>query len=343
MYRAGASGQETGAEGGPEGETGGATAAGATVRRGGRALAPMPKLEIHYADHAPLPLPPLHPFPAEKYAATRRLLLDDGRADVDGFHPAEPCPTALVLRAHDADYVARWTTGQATESERRASGFPWSPEMVVRSLTSVGATLGAVRSALRHGVGCSLAGGTHHAGRARASGYCVFNDLAIATYELLATEAARAVLIVDLDVHQGDGTAEILRDEARAFTFSMHGAKNFPRVKIPSSRDVPLPDGTGDDLFLSTLDAELPGLYDAFRPDFVLYQAGVDPLRNDRLGRLALSHEGLAARDRMVFESARRRGVPIASAQGGGYGKVLADTVLAHANVVRAARSVFAG
>lgn len=339
MYRAGASGQESGAKG----ETGGASAAGATVRRGGRALAPMPKLEIHYADHAPLPLPPLHPFPAEKYAATRRLLLDDGRADVDGFHPAEPCPTKLVLRAHDADYVARWTTGQATEPERRASGFPWSPEMVVRSLTSVGATLGAVRSALRHGVGCSLAGGTHHAGRARASGYCVFNDLAIATLDLLATEAARAVLIVDLDVHQGDGTAEILASDARAFTFSMHGAKNFPRVKIPSSRDVPLPDGAGDDLFLSTLDAELPGLYDEFRPDFVLYQAGVDPLRNDRLGRLALSHEGLAARDRMVFESARCRGVPIASAQGGGYGKVLADTVLAHANVVRAARSVFAG
>ena len=302
----------------------------------------MPKLEIHYADHAPLPLPPLHPFPTAKYIATRKLLQDDGCPDVDSFYPAAACPESLVLRAHDADYVARWTTGQATESERRASGFPWSPEMVVRSLTSVGATLGAVRSALRHGVGCSLAGGTHHAGRNRASGYCIFNDLAIATLELLATEAARAVLIIDLDVHQGDGTAEILMSEARAFTFSMHGAKNFPRVKIPSSRDVPLPDGAGDDVFLTTLEAELPRLYDDFRPDCVLYQAGVDPLRNDRLGRLALSHDGLSARDRMVFASARMRGVPIASAQGGGYGKILADTVLAHANVVRAARSVFA-
>jgi acetoin utilization deacetylase AcuC-like enzyme len=300
----------------------------------------MPTLEIHYADHAPLPLPPLHPFPAAKYAATRALLASDARTDCDRFVAAEPAPWDVVLLAHDADYVDRWLRGDVPESDRRASGFPWSPEMVVRSLTSVGATLGAVEAALRDGVGCSLAGGTHHAARARASGYCVFNDQAVAARLLLATGRARRVLIVDLDVHQGDGTAEIFAGDDRVFTFSMHGAKNFPRVKVPSSLDLPLPDGTDDEGFLGPLLATLPGLFDRVRPDVVLYQAGVDPLRGDRLGRLALSHDGLAARDAFVFGEARRRGVPIASSQGGGYGKMLGDTVLAHANVVRAARDV---
>lgn len=298
-------------------------------------------LEIHYADHFPMPLPEGHPFPVAKYPAVRRALEDDRRSDVDRFIPAAPASIAAISRAHDREYVARWIEGRAGPDEVRVAGFPWSDDLMLRTRASVGATLGAVNAARRWGVGCSLAGGTHHAHRDRASGYCIFNDLAIAALTVLAENDRERVLIVDLDVHQGDGTASILADEHRVFTFSMHGAKNFPRLKTTSTRDIALPDGADDAFFLARLEDELREIGERFPPTFILYQAGVDVLAGDKLGRLAIMPEGLARRDRLVFAAAKRFGAPIASVLGGGYGRDLEKTIRGHAEVVRAAREIF--
>lgn len=300
-------------------------------------------LEIHTADHVAFPLPPEHHFPAGKYAAVRAELVADARRDIDRFCPGAAVDDASIRLAHDPAYVERWLTGKLSLVEIRDSGFPWSDELMLRTRVSLGATLGAVRSAAKWGVGCSLAGGTHHAHRDRASGYCIFNDLAIAAKDILVRDPRARILIADLDVHQGDGTAAITADDDRIFTFSMHGAKNFPRIKQASTRDVALPDGTDDRLFLDRLRSELPEIRQRFDPTFILYQAGVDILAGDRLGRLALTLQGIMERDRVMFSFAKTHAIPIASVMGGGYGKDIQATIRAHANVVRAARDVFFG
>ncbi len=294
-------------------------------------------------DHYAVPVPAGHPFPARKFSAVREMLQDTGVLATGELHRAEPAPAAWIELTHDPTYVARVFAGDLDDGEQRRLGVPWSPELVLRARAAVGATVHASRAALAHGVAGVLAGGAHHAHRDRGEGYCVFNDLAIAIHVLRAEGALRRAFIVDLDVHQGNGTAAIFADDAETFTFSMHSRTNFPRVKEHSSLDVALADGCGDAEYLTTLDAHLPAALDRFAPDLILYQAGVDPLACDRFGTLALSHDGLAARDARVFAWARARRVPVAITLGGGYGRPLEESIVAHANVWRAARRAYSG
>jgi acetoin utilization deacetylase AcuC-like enzyme len=222
--------------------------------------------------------------------------------------------------------------------EQRRIGFPWSREMVERSRRSSGATLAAARAALDDGVGINLAGGTHHAFRARGEGYCVFNDSAIAALALQAQGCIRRAVILDCDVHQGNGTAAILAGDPTVFTFSIHGANNFPFDKEASDLDIELPDGTGDGEYLDALEKGVCRALSAAQPDLAIYLAGADPFEGDRLGRLALTKAGLAARDRLVFELCRGAGVPVAVTMAGGYARAVEDTVDIHFATVAAAQ-----
>ncbi len=296
-----------------------------------------------YADHHEVPLPPQHRFPMGKYRALRERLVATGVLAPAELEPGPLIARELLALAHRAPYLDACFQGTWDETAQRRLGFPWSEALLARSLSSAGGTLAAARHALTAGFGGNLSGGTHHAAADAGSGYCVFNDLAVTTLALLAEGAVRRVLIVDLDVHQGDGTAAILAAELRAFTFSMHGEKNFPFRKQHSSLDVGLPDGCGDEAYLELLDRHLGPALEASRPDLLLYQAGVDPLREDALGRLHLSHAGLRARDRRVFEAARRAGVPLALTLGGGYARPIEPTLLAHEGTWREAREVYGG
>lgn len=292
------------------------------------------------SEHAALPLPPHHPFPIDKYRGTRELLVREGTLRPDELRASPPATRAELLRVHDAAYVDAFLAGRLDPAHQKRIGFPWSEALVVRCLASVGGTVAAARHALAHGAAGHLAGGTHHAQRARGAGYCVFHDLAVAAAALLAEGAVERVLIVDLDVHHGDGTAALFADEPRVFTLSVHGAGNFPRHKPPGDLDLALPDGTGDAAYLAAVDHALDAAFARSRPDLVLYQAGVDPLHGDRFGRLSVSHAGLAARDRAVFERCRAGRVPVTWTLGGGYAKPVARTIEAHANTWRAARSI---
>lgn len=272
---------------------------------------------VHHPDYV-AELPDHHSFPMSKY----RLLLDAlaERGTALATHAPDPIPREWIEAVHAPAYVEAVLTASVDRVTERRIGFPVTPRVARRSLLSAGGTHLAARLARAHGYAANGAGGSHHALHDTGAGYCVLNDLAIAATRLLAEGDARRILIVDLDVHQGDGTAALLAHEPRAFTLSMHAEKNFPVRKQPSDRDVPLPDGMEDAAYLATLVAELPPILDAFRPDLVLYQAGVDPHRDDKLGRLALTDPGLEARDRLVMRHAARRGIPLASVLGGGYG-----------------------
>lgn len=288
-----------------------------------------------YADHFFLPLPDTHRFPMDKY----RRLRERVAAELPDIVLCEPpaATDAELLRAHDAAYVARVSRGDLTTQEVRMIGFPWSPQMIERSRRSAGATIAACRSALRDGVSVNLAGGTHHAKHASGAGYCVFNDAAVAARLLQAEHGIERVAIVDLDVHQGDGTAEILGQAEDVFTLSLHGDRNFPFSKECSHLDVSLPDGTGDEAYLAALDNALATLARRFAPQFVIYLAGADPFEGDRLGRLKLSKTGLAARDTRVFDWCRTRDLPLAIAMAGGYAENIDDIVDIHFATVTAA------
>ena len=242
-----------------------------------------------------------------------------------------------ILLVHDRDYLARVKNGVLSRTELRGLGFPWSPELVERARRSAGGTLAAARAALEQGVGVNLAGGTHHAGIARPEGFCVFNDAAIAARTLQMEQRLRHVAIIDCDVHQGNGTAEIFRDDPNTFTLSLHGAKNFPFDKPVSDLDRALPDGTGDHEYLVCLNQALTLMDERFRPELIIYLAGADPHKQDRLGRLGLSRDGLAARDLAVFDYCRNRNLPVAVAMAGGYGREIEDTVAIHLATVRLA------
>jgi len=287
-----------------------------------------------------IPLPPGHRFPAAKYALLRAELVARGTLRPDEIVPSPAAPGNALAVAHDAAYVAAMADGSIDAAAMRRIGFPWSPRVYERAAATCGGALAAARSALSDGVSGQLAGGTHHAHRDFGAGYCVFNDQAFAALTLIAEGATARIAVVDLDVHQGDGTASLLAGRTDCFVFSMHGAKNFPFRKARSSLDVELPDGCGDEEYLAALAEHLPAVF-AFRPNLILYQAGVDPLADDRLGRLSLTHAGLAARDAMVFDAAASRGVAVSIAIGGGYAAPIEASVAAYANTFDAARAAY--
>jgi len=295
----------------------------------------MPRLAT--SDHYTLALPDGHRFPIAKYGLIKEQLLWQGIADPADFYEPGLCAETDVLRVHTAAYWHRVRDLRLSPAEVRRLGLPQSAQLVRRSLSSSAGTLQSALQALPDGIGLNLAGGTHHAFADRGAGFCVLNDQAIAAAHLLAHGLARQVLIVDLDVHQGDGTAAIFRDELRVFTFSMHAGANYPLRKEPSDLDVALALGTADDEYLGRLAGTLPPLLDRVRPDFVFYQAGVDVLATDKLGKLALTPAGCRQRDALVLGLCRARRLPVAVSMGGGYSERLADIVDAHCNTFRVA------
>ncbi len=288
---------------------------------------------LFYCDHHAFPLPPGHKFPAGKYALLHAMLA------ADGFYELVPAPSAdpsTIELAHDPDYVRRFLDGTLDPRIVRRIGFPWSEGLVRRTLASVGGTLAAARQALDTGFGGNLAGGTHHAFRAEGSGFCVFNDLAVAILALRRDRDVQRAAVIDLDVHQGDGTASIFEHDRAVLTVSLHGENNFPFRKQKSDIDVGLRDGTCDAEYLSRLSEVLPEIA-AFRPEVLFYQSGVDGLGGDRLGRLQLTHQGLIERDRTVCTFAGKNGIPLAITLGGGYADPIERTAEAHANTFRTA------
>ena len=296
----------------------------------------MPR-RLFYCDHYELPLPPGHRFPASKYALLKALLAADGFYRLE---PAEPAPRALVELAHDPAYVQAFLEGTLDPAMMRRIGFPWSEQLVRRTLGSAGGTLAAARDALAAGFGGNLAGGTHHAFRAEGAGFCVFNDLAISILALRREGRIRRAAVLDLDVHQGDGTASIFSSDPDTLTVSLHGKNNFPFRKQRSKIDLEFPDGAGDEEYLAALRSILPRVVE-WRPELLLYQSGVDALAADRLGKLSLSAEGLAARDRTVFEMVARERMPVAVTLGGGYADPIERTAEAHASTFRLAAAIF--
>ncbi len=296
-------------------------------------------MKVFYSDRFVLPLPEGHRFPMVKYS---RLL--ERVAATDICAPGElRAPRAVsnkeILRSHERGYLRRVVAGTLTEKEVRRIGFPWSEKMVERSRRASGGTLGACHAALEDGFAANLAGGTHHAFADRGEGYCIFNDSAIAARAVQAGGLVERVVVVDTDVHQGNGTAAILHGDPSVFTFSIHGAKNFPFHKEVSDLDVALPDGADDSEFLDALEDGLERSLEESRAELAIYLAGADPFEDDRLGRLSVTKEGLAERDRLVLESCRERGLPVAVTMAGGYARDVEDTVDIHfQSIERAAR-----
>lgn len=268
-----------------------------------------------------------------KYGAVMAALRDDGGPLT--IHAPEPMPREWLEAAHDADYVEAVLATRVDPAVERRIGFAVTPAVTRRAVMTPGGTWRAAKLAIEHGFAANAAGGSHHALPGSGAGYCVFNDLAIAALRLLGEDDVRRILIVDCDVHQGDGTAVILAGREDVATLSLHAEKNFPARKARSTMDVALPDGTGDEAYLEALRPALATMIDRARPDLILYQAGVDVHRDDRLGRLALTDEGIAARDQHVAGTARRLGIPLASAMGGGYGKDVAAVAARHAATMR--------
>jgi acetoin utilization deacetylase AcuC-like enzyme len=275
-----------------------------------------------------------------KFGLLRDLLLRDGIIDNSQLYQPGAPPQDWLQQVHTPDYVAAYCQGSLDAKAQRRIGLPWSPNLVRRTCTAVGGTILTAKLALNQGIACNTAGGTHHAFPDRGAGFCIFNDLAIATRILLHQGLVQRVLIVDLDVHQGDGTAWIFQDDPRVFTFSMHCAVNFPRQKQTSDLDVPLPEGMEDDAYLRQLQAHLPDLLSQIRPDLVLYDAGADTHRGDRLGKLAMTNTGLYARDRYVLTTCVNGGYPVACVIGGGYDDNMDALVYRHSLLFRAATSV---
>jgi acetoin utilization deacetylase AcuC-like enzyme len=296
-------------------------------------------LHVWSSDRFEIPLPESHPFPIAKYRALRERLIAEAVVDALHVHPTELAPLEWLPLAHDRDYARRATEGALSAAEVRRMGLPWSPELVRRARGTLFGTVQAAFAALEHGVAGNLGGGTHHAYRDRGEAYCLFNDVAIAIAVLREQGRARRPFVLDLDVHQGNGTAAIFAEDPSVFTFSIHGAGNYPLHKERGSFDLELPDGTADDAYLAALDRHAPDALDRHRPDLVFYQSGVDALAEDRLGRLALTHAGLSARDARVFAWCRTRALPVVVLLGGGYGRPLEATIEAHVNVWRAARA----
>ncbi len=297
-------------------------------------------MNVYYSDHYTLPLPEGHRFPIEKYRMLRDYLLTENIIKTSDLKESPLADPETLALAHTSDYIEGMRTGSVDEQILKRLGFPWSKGLYDRSRATVGGAIAAMRDALRDGIAGNLAGGTHHSHADRGEGYCVFNDIAVATRLLKKEALAERVAIIDLDVHQGNGNSSILMQDEGVFIFSMHGEKNYPFVKVPSHLDIALPDGTEDAAFLEHLK---DGLIEVrrFEPDYIFYQMGVDPLKEDTLGKLNLTFQGLMARDELVLAFARRSGIPVSLALGGGYAKPIELSVRAYANTYRVARRIF--
>jgi acetoin utilization deacetylase AcuC-like enzyme len=293
-------------------------------------------LKLFYTDQFTIPLPQNHTFPIHKYALLRKRLLDSGVVKTENFHIPHAATREEITRVHEPQYFRRLQEGELTPKEIRPVGLPWSQEFVARARRSAGATIEACRHAMADGVAVNLGGGTHHAFADRGQGYCLLNDAAIASRALQADDMAGKILIIDCDVHQGNGTAVIFKDDPSVFTFSIHGKKNFPYVKEKSDLDIALDDETGDSAYLDALEKGLEQSLTRSHAEIAIYLAGADPYKDDRFGRLALSKKGLAERDRMVFNRCHDAGLPIAVTMAGGYARQVQDTVDIHYQTILA-------
>ena len=298
-------------------------------------------LKIAYDPIYAHPLPPGHRFPMLKYELIPAQLLHEGVIGEENiFSPAE-LDEATILLTHDAAYWQQLRDLTLPPREQRRIGFPLSAQLVEREIRIAKGTIDGCRYAFEHGIAFNVAGGTHHAGTNWGEGFCMLNDQAIAANYLLSNDLANSILIIDLDVHQGNGTAQIFENDSRVFTFSMHGDKNFPFRKERSDLDIPLPDGIGDEEYLHLLTYTLPGLIDNQQPDMIFYLAGVDILASDKLGKLSLTKEGCKERDQFVLEQCRQRQIPVQVSMGGGYSPNIKDIVEAHCNTYRVANDLY--
>ena len=292
-------------------------------------------LPIIYHEDYVAPLPPDHRFPMAKFQMLYQMLLADGVADKSQFHAPELFGPESIQLVHDDNYIQAYCNGTLDAKAQRRIGLPWSPALVNRTCTAVAGTVLTAKLALGYGLACNTAGGTHHAFPNYGSGFCIFNDLAIACRVLQKNGLVRQVLIIDLDVHQGDGTAVIFQDDSSVFTFSMHGENNFPFQKEVSDSDIGLKDGTNGEEYLNRLAIELQKLIEKVAPQFIFYQAGVDVLAQDTMGRLKLTSDDCKQRDRLVFEACKKHQIPVQVSMGGGYSKRIADIVDAHCNTFK--------
>jgi acetoin utilization deacetylase AcuC-like enzyme len=297
-------------------------------------------LRVFYSPYYYAEIGENHVFPIRKFELVRDLLLAEGTLRAEEIVEPEPASVTDILLVHTEDYVSRLIDGALTAKEIRRLGLPWSKSLVRRSFLATSGTINAAKHALEHGVGSNLAGGTHHAFPDRGEGFCVLNDVAVTIRVLQRERLAERFLIVDCDVHQGNGTAFIFQDAPEVFTFSMHGAKNYPLFKENSTLDVELPDKIGDRDYLQILSENLPRAF-AHEPDIVFYLGGADPFEKDKLGRLSLTIAGLRRRDELVLEYAKAHGFPVATTMSGGYAADINDTVEIHYNTIRAVKSVF--
>jgi len=298
-------------------------------------------LKVAWSEAYVLPLPPNHRFPMSKYEVLPQQLTHEGTLKEDNFFQPIPMREERIVRTHDPTYWERLKTLALTDLEVRRAGFPLTEAAVNREVTIVEGTVQCAEYALQYGVAMNIAGGTHHAFTNRGEGFCLLNDIALGAHHLLDNNLATKILVVDLDVHQGNGTAQIFRDDPRVFTFSMHGANNYPLIKETSDLDIGLADGTSDRFYLSTLDRNLKNLLEQVEPDFIFFQSGVDILDTDRLGHLAVTRTGCKERDRLVLTAAKMNGIPLVASMGGGYSSDFRDIIEAHANTYRLAQEIF--
>lgn len=298
-------------------------------------------LQIAFSPIYEYPLPKGHRFPMDKYSLIPQQLIYEGTVQEKQFFHPDPISEEIILLTHTAKYWEDLKNQTLSEKEIRAIGFPMTPLLVERGRHIAAGTLQCVEYAIKHGISMNAAGGTHHAFKEKGEGFCVFNDIAIAANYLIHSNKFNNILIVDLDVHQGNGSASIFNGQGQVFTFSMHGAKNYPFRKEASHLDIGLPDGTEDEAYLKILFNILPRVIDQHRPELIFYQAGVDILTTDRLGRLSISREGCRKRDKYVMEICKKNKIPLVVTMGGGYSPQLSHIIEAHANTFRTATEVY--
>ncbi|HEX5172143.1 MAG TPA: histone deacetylase [Cyclobacteriaceae bacterium] len=298
-------------------------------------------LKIAWTDSYVLKLPPNHRFPMSKYEILPQQLLHEGTIRPENIFRPEPASETLILSTHDDGYWSRLKNLALSPKEVRRTGFPLTEELVTRETAIANGTVLCTNHAIESGIAMNIAGGTHHAFTDKGEGFCLLNDIAIAANYLLNNHLASQILVVDLDVHQGNGTAQIFQNDKRVFTFSMHGANNYPLIKEMSDLDIGLADFTDDSFYLKTLDSNLKNLLDDVQPDFIFFQSGVDVLATDKLGRLSLTREGCRLRDKLVLELAKQNRIPLVASMGGGYSEDFRDIIEAHANTYRLAQEIF--